>query len=101
MVICDFNTSGQYMNQQQMAYAGGDLNLSATPGVWCDPSDTADAVVLASCAKNILYTVANSNAMNHIVIGYTMPRWQIALFVLDGLAVLGFLIALIRGIRRR
>ena len=101
MVICDFNTSGQYMNQQQMAYAGGDLNLSATPGVWCDPSDTADAVVLASCAKNILYTVANSNAMNHIVIGYTMPRWQIALFVLDGLAVLGFLIALIRGIRRK
>lgn len=89
MVISDFNTSGQYMNQQQMAYAGGDLNLSATPSSWCDPSDTADAVILAQCAKNILYTVANSNAMNRTVVGYSMPRWQMAMFIFDVCVVLG------------
>lgn len=88
-VVCDFNTSGQYMNQKQMAYAGGDLNLSATPGKWCDTADTADAYILVQCAKNILYTVVNSNAMGREVIGYRMPTWRIALFAADVLAVVG------------
>ena len=100
-VISDFNTSGQYMNQQQMAYAGGDLNLSATPNVWCDPSDTADAVVLANCAKNILYTVVNSNAMNRIIIGYSMPRWQIGMFILDGCVALGLIAWIVTAIRHK
>ena len=89
------------MNQQQMAYAGGDLNLSATPNVWCDPSDTADAVVLANCAKNILYTVVNSNAMNRIIIGYSMPRWQIGMFILDGCVALGLIAWIVTAIRHK
>ena len=101
MVICDFNTSGQYMNPQQMAYAGGDLNLSATPTAWCDPSDTADAVILAQCAKNIMYTVVNSNAMNRIVVGYSMPRWQLVMFIVDGVAAAGLIAWLVTAIVRR
>ena len=101
MVICDFNTSGQYMNPQQMAYAGGDLNLSATPTAWCDPSDTADAVILAQCAKNIMYTVVNSNAMNRIVVGYSMPRWQLVMFIVDGVAAASLIAWLVTAIVRR
>ena len=89
-VICDFNTSGEYMNQKQMAYAGGDLNLSATPKTWVDTSDSEDAVILARCAKNIIYTVVNSNAMNKQIVGYALPYWTVAVIVLDSVALAGF-----------
>ena len=89
-VICDFNTSGEYMNQKQMAYAGGDLNLSATPKTWVDTSDSEDAVILARCAKNIIYTVVNSNAMNKQIVGYALPYWTVCVIVLDCVALAGF-----------
>lgn len=52
-------------------------------------------IVLRQAAKNVLYTVANSNAMNGEIIGYRMPVWQIVLIVVDclviaGIAVWGF-----------
>ena len=90
MVLCDFNTVPDYMNSRQMAYAGGDLNLSTTPVSWCDTSDVSDVIVLRQCAKNVMYTVANSNAMNGQVIGYALPIWNIVLYCVDGLAVAGF-----------
>lgn len=73
MVICDFNTIPQYMNSRQMAYAGGDLNLATQPVSWCDSSDVSDVIVLRQSAKNVFYTVANSNAMNVEIVGYGMP----------------------------
>lgn len=90
MVLCDFNTVPDYMNSRQMAYAGGDINLATTPVSWCDTSDVSDVIVLRQCAKNVLYTVANSNAMNGQVVGYSMPYWTMALYGVDTLAVLGF-----------
>lgn len=95
MVLCDFNTIPQYMNSRQMAYAGGDLNLATQPVSWCDTSDLADLIVLRNCAKNVLYTVANSNAMNYDIVGYAMPSWEVALIVVDcivpvALAVWGY-----------
>lgn len=92
-VICDFNTES-YMNSRQMAYAGGDLNLSVTPYTWVDKSSAADVTILRQNCKNVLYMVANSNSMNSDVIGYKLPYWQIALITLDcvvavGLAVWG------------
>lgn len=83
MVLCDFNTIPRYMNSRQMAYAGGDLNLATQPVSWCDTSDLADLIVLRKCAKNVLYTVANSNAMNYDITGYAMPSWEVALIVVD------------------
>lgn len=89
-VICDFNTIPQYMNSKQMAYAGGDLNLVAYDSVsWCDASDVSDLVVLRRAAKNVLYTVVNSNAMNREIVGYKMPLWQVAVIVLDCAAAVG------------
>ena len=76
------------MNSRQMAYAGGDLNLttSATSVSWCDESSVDDVVVLRQCAKNVLYVVANSNAMNGEIIGYKTPLWVMGMIALDVLA---------------
>ncbi len=84
-VLCDFNTIPAYMNSRQMAYAGGDLNLttSATAVSWCDESSIEDAVVMRNNAKNVMYTVVNSNAMGGEIIGYKTPLWIIGLICLD------------------
>lgn len=100
-VICDFNVS-TYMNTKQMIYAGGDLNLTTTrPWTTASASSAADTAVLRRAAHNVLFTVANSNAMNGIdkdtVMKTLMPLWQVYLIVADcaiaaGLGVWGFLV---------
>lgn len=78
MVITDFNVNA-YMNVDQMIRAGGDLNL-AGDGKITDVSSPTAVTAIRRAAKNILYTVANSNAMNMHgegnVWGYVMPAWQ-------------------------
>ncbi|MBP5177800.1 MAG: fibronectin type III-like domain-contianing protein, partial [Clostridia bacterium] len=98
-VICDFNTVPQYMNGDQMAYAGGDLNLQTVGGgvFRCDPSETGDAIILRQAAKNVMYAMVNSNAMNGKVVGYSPADWMIAMFVVDGIIVLGIVGWLIAG----
>ena len=87
-VICDFNTHPEYMFSRQMVYAGGDLNLANTPVAWVDETDVGDLIVLRQCAKNVIFTFANSNAMNGEVIGYRMPDWQIVVLIVDAAIVL-------------
>ena len=62
LVITDFNTE-PFMDTKQMAYAGGDLNLATLPAPW-EVTTPQDYVVLRAQTKNILYTLARSNAMN-------------------------------------
>ena len=96
-VVTDF-TSGAYMDARQMAYAGGDLNLNNQEKyIWSDfdKNSAEDVAVLRRCAKDVLYTVLHSNAMNGEISGYAMPVWQICLIVADcvivaGLGVWGF-----------
>lgn len=87
-VICDFNTCSHMVNKD-MVYAGGDLNLeSAGFRVWkADASSAADVNVLQQCSKNILYVVANSNAIRGEFITH-MPKWEVGLFVGDGVICL-------------
>ena len=105
-VISDFNTN-YYMNCKQMAYAGGDLNLSSTR-FWNgaeNASSAADVTVLRKAAKNILYTVVNSNAMNGNIIGYKMPIWQVIAItvesILGGIAVGTGIFVFVRAARKR
>ncbi len=87
-VICDFHTDN-YMNNRQMIYAGGDLNLTTTkPWNKADSSSAADMNVLRRAAHNSLYAIVNSNAMRLDIKGYKLPTWEIILFVVDG-CVLG------------
>ena len=91
-VISDFNTCHHYMFAEQMAYAGGDLNLDTMPVIWCDESDINDVVVLRRNAKNIMYALASSNAMNSEVIAYQPPMWVMIMYTVDALLVIGLII---------
>jgi beta-glucosidase len=94
-VISDFNTGG-HMNSKQMAYAGGDLNLQNFGQEWnARKSNASDMTILRIAAKNVLYTVVNSNAMNTEVVGYRLPIWVELMYGGDAiigtsLAVWGF-----------
>lgn len=92
MVICDYNTGGRYMNTKQMIYAGGDLNLATDAGAhWTDydRKSAEDVSVLRMAAKNILYTVANSNAMNNLNYKYEPAIWKILLIVANIVIAVG------------
>ena len=98
LVICDFNTCS-HMIVKDMVYAGGDLNLEmVVTNVWknADANSAADVTVLRQACKNILYTIANSNAYRGEFV-MRMPIWQIVMLVVDaaivvGLAVWGFFV---------
>ena len=79
--------------------AGTDLWLNAAEGTWVIDGYASNPTVmnlLRNASKNILYTVANSNAMNGIGadtrVVTIMPTWQIWLIVIDvvaGVLILG------------
>lgn len=85
MVITDFNLKS-YMNADQMIRAGGDLSLSPgkSPSSTSTPTDIAN---IRRAVKNIMFTVANSCAMNghgaNVIWAYTTPVWVIWLIVVD------------------
>lgn len=85
MVITDYNLKS-YMDTDQMIRAGGDLNLSAGKSPK-QTSSATDVTCLRRAVKNILYTVANSCAMNGygdgVVYGYSTPAWVVALTIAD------------------
>ena len=80
-VVTDYGIKS-YLNADQMLRAGGDLSLAQFRAP-SSMSTATDVSVIRQAAKNILYTVANSNAMNNIaddtVIYYTMPVWEIVM----------------------
>ncbi len=89
LVICDFNTCN-HMVEKDMFYAGGDLNLQIlNTMVWRpDGKDATDVSLLRESAKNILFVVANSNAMRG-EFTMTIPTWQIIAIVISVAIVLG------------
>lgn len=90
LVICDFNTCS-HMVVKDMVYAGGDLNLEMVGSmVWrdVDSSNAADISVVRQASKNILYTIANSNAYRGEFVMH-MPVWQVVMFVVDAVIVAG------------
>ena len=103
-VICDFNTCN-HMVTEDMFYAGGDLNLQfAGQMVWHpDAEDASDVTVLRAAAKNVLFAVANSNAMRGEFRSVT-PTWMIVMFtieVLVGLGLAAWGVFVIRGGRSK
>ncbi len=98
MVISDYNLSNAYMHPDQMIRAGGDLNLSqdykpSSAATKDGMTDELQIKALRQATKNILYTVANSNAMNGMGEGVvwvaTMAKWKVALICVNvGLVVL-------------
>ncbi|WP_449386390.1 glycoside hydrolase family 3 C-terminal domain-containing protein [Cellulomonas soli] len=93
--ISDFNLY-PYMNPNQGISAGTDLTLTFQPSKSFADTSSAKAVSdIRDATHNILFTVANSNAMNGLATGatiaYTPPTWvyvQIGATVVIGLLVL-------------
>ena len=94
MVVTDYNLQA-YMNLDQMIRAGGDLNLSQAKSLRSYDSATAVSAI-RQAAKNILYTVANSNAMNGMgegnVWGYARPIWFIVMWTVFAVITAGMLV---------
>ena len=96
-VISDFSVGLDYMSSKQMAYAGGDLNLTnIDTGNWVDKNSKTDIYVVKNCIKNFLYMLVNSNAMNGMGADYKthLATWKVVVIIIDvavfvGLAVWG------------
>lgn len=110
IVITDYNLqSDGYMSPDQMLRAGGDLNLVQGGLPTVDAGNATQVYLFRRAAKNILYTVAQSNAMNGMgegnVWSYAMPMWVIVMIIIDvvivaGLAVWGFF-SIRRSLKKR
>lgn len=107
--ISDFNLY-PYMNPNQSISAGTDLTLTFQPSKSFADTSSAKAVSdIREATHNILFTVANSNAMNGLAPGatvsYTPPTWvyiQIGASILVGLLVVaGALMVTRRVLRHR
>ena len=93
-VITDYGIKN-YLNADQMLRAGGDLSLAQFRAP-SSMSTATDISIIRKAAKNILYTVANSNALNAVssdtVITYSKPMWEKLL--VGGVATICTLLAL-------
>ena len=111
--LTDYANSNAFMDVFQGLLAGGDGWDCNSATKWTDAlrersNDPAIATALHNAVKRILYTVANSNAMNGIsadmhVVSVT-PWWKIAIIVLDvvfGVLAAGSAFILVRDIRRK
>jgi beta-glucosidase len=105
--ISDFNLYS-YMNPNHGISAGTDLTLTFEPSKSFADTSSAKAVSdMRTSTHNILFTVANSNAMNGLAPGatvdYTPPTWvylQIVTSVVLGLLVALGIVMVWRRVRR-
>ena len=85
-VITDYNLC-EHMPPDQMIRAGGDLNLTQDGLPTTENASPTQMNAIRNAVKNILYTVAGSNAMNGYgegnVWAYALPVWQIWLIVIN------------------
>ena len=76
-----------------MHYAGGDLNLElAGLRVWKpDSKNATDVTVLKEASKNILYVIANSNAIRGDFVIH-LPTWQAVMIAVDAALLVGLIV---------
>ena len=106
-VITDFASGQAQMDLKQMVYAGGDMWLdTVTQNKWYDTPSLLDTYMLQGSAKHIMYTVANSNAMNGLGENSTTEMrtatWRIVMIGADvAIAVLLILWGALYALRRK
>ena len=85
-VITDYNLS-DYMLADQMIRAGGDLNLTQDKQPTTTAPSATQIAMMRKAVKNIMYTVARSNAMNGhgegVVWGIGLPTWVVIVIWVD------------------
>lgn len=86
MVLTDYDNGG-YMNTQQCLRAGGDVKLTQQGWVPYSIKTDADKYHARQAMKHVLYTVANSNAMNGYIHGVKVAGKPFAYYYLILIAV--------------
>ena len=108
--VTDFSNSNSYMDVVQGVLAGGDAWDCNDATKWSDKlreyqSDATVVSAMRQATERILYTVANSNAMNGIVHGTEVGEMPFAnyYFILIGEAVVAAALIIwgVVAIRRR
>lgn len=111
--LTDFSNSNNYMDVIQGVLAGGDSWDCNDASKWTEKlkSNKGNAVLTSAmreASKRILYTVANSNAMNgvseNVQIVEVRAWWQTAILVLDvvfGVLAVGSAFMLVRTTRQK
>lgn len=105
--ISDFNLY-PYMNPNEGINAGTDLMLTFQPSKSFNDSSSAKALTdIRTATHNILFAVANSNAMNGLAPGatvdYTPPAWvvwQIIITSVLGVLILAAIVMVVLRVRR-
>ncbi|MDC4232918.1 glycoside hydrolase family 3 C-terminal domain-containing protein [Actinomyces sp. B33] len=102
--ITDFNLYN-YMSPDQAIDAGTDLTLSFAPSKsYKDDSSALGVANIRKATKNILYAVANSNAMNGLAPGATVsyepPMWKYGQWIGTAVLSLGILAGAVAVYRR-
>ncbi len=105
VAISDFNLYA-YMSSDQGMRAGTDMQLTWNKA-FADTESATARIALRKAIHNLLYTVANSNAMQGIapgtIITYTMSPWRIWFIILDvvlGLFVVGGTVWVVIRVRK-
>ena len=113
IILTDFSNSNNYMDVVQGVVAGGNAwdanDANKWPAKLKEYKDNATVCnAMRDASKHILYTVANSNAMNgvseNVQIVEVRAWWQTAILVLDvvfGVLAVGSAVMLVRDIRRK
>lgn len=111
-IVTDFADNNDYMDVIQGILAGGDLWLSNNASKWTqelldNAQDPKVATAMREATKHILYTVANSNAMNglsaNMKIVEVTPWWKTAIIVADvafGVLAAGSIFMLVRSFKK-
>lgn len=81
-VITDYSLN-TYTHVDEMIRAGGDLFLTQDVKTFSMADDATQITLLRQATKNILYSVANSNAMSIQTDGYLMPIWMMVMILVD------------------
>ena len=89
-VVTDYSLP-RYMNVDQQIRAGGDLVFNQGDKAPGKNYTATQVTAMRNAAHNILYAIANSNAMNADILGYRLPIWQVILIVVDVVVVAGLL----------
>lgn len=105
VVISDFNLY-EHMYANQGIAAGTDYYITFDSMKTIEDSTSATAVTnLRKSAHRMLYTIANSNAMNGIVPGSTitfkMATWKIVRIVVDAAIIIALLLWIVLSVTRR
>ncbi|MBR1813815.1 MAG: glycoside hydrolase family 3 protein [Lachnospiraceae bacterium] len=102
-VITDYNLC-EYMPADQMIRAGGDLNLTQDKKPMYSGISDTQVSLMRQATKDVLYTIAQTNAMNGhgqgVVWGTVQPMWVTVLLLVDIIMAVGLAIWGVFAIRK-